>query len=114
MLKITVNNMGAFISKQPNGLYCRFSTVVDTVTDWNMTEEQYIEMRVQKAIKEAREDAIDTLKRWQRPFSEVKQRFQPGNHSIERFNEILKEMGDEGLTKEEIEYLKHMHDDESE
>jgi hypothetical protein len=104
--------MGGFIAKQPNGLYCRFSTVVDTVTDWNMTEEQYIDMCVQKAIKEAREDAIDTLKRWQRPFSEVKQRFQPGNHSIERFNEILQEMGDEGLTQEQIEYLKHMHDDE--
>ena len=29
--------MGAFISKQPNGLYCRFSTIVDTITHYNMT-----------------------------------------------------------------------------
>lgn len=99
--------MGAFISKQPNGLYCRFSTVVDTVTDWNMTEEDYIEMRVQKAIKEAREDAIDTLKHWQRPFDEVKQRFNPVNNTIEEFNEILHQMGDEdGLGEERIKNLK--------
>ena len=31
--------MGAFICKQPNGKYCRFSTVVDSITDYNMTEE---------------------------------------------------------------------------
>ena len=34
--------MGAYIAKQPNGLYCRFSSVVDSVTHWNMTEEDYI------------------------------------------------------------------------
>lgn len=106
--------MGAFISKQPNGLYCRFSTVVDTVTDWNMTEEQYIEMRVQKAMEEARKDAIDTLKRYQRPFSEVKERFFPANNTIEEFNAILKEMGDEeGLSQERIEELKHIYDDDN-
>ena len=34
--------MGAYIAKQPNGLFCRFSSVVDSVTHWNMTEEDYI------------------------------------------------------------------------
>ena len=106
--------MGAFISKQPNGLYCRFSTVVDTVTDWNMTEEQYIEMRVQKAMEEARKDAIDTLKRYQRPFREEKERFFPANNTIEELNAILKEMGDEeGLSQEHIEELKHIYDDDN-
>lgn len=106
--------MGAFIAKQPNGLYCRFSTVVDTVTAWNMTEEQYIEMRVQKAMEEARKDAIDTLKHYQRPFSEVKERFFPANNTIEEFNAILKEMGDEeGLSPERIEELKHIYDDDN-
>lgn len=101
--------MGGFIAKQPNGLYCRFSTVVDTVTDWNMTEEQYIDMCVQKAIKEAREDALDTLKNWVKPFDEVKNRFYPGNNTIEEFNAILHEMGDEeGLSEEQIEYLKSL------
>ncbi len=45
--------MGAFIARQPNGLLCRFSTVVDTVTHYNMTEEEYIEMCAEKAKKEA-------------------------------------------------------------
>lgn len=33
--------MGAFVAKQPNGLYCRFSSVVGTITDYNMTEKDY-------------------------------------------------------------------------
>ena len=32
--------MGAWYFKQPNGLYGRFSTVVDTVTDWNLTKDE--------------------------------------------------------------------------
>lgn len=31
--------MGSFIAQQPNGLYCRFSTIVDTVTHYNMTKD---------------------------------------------------------------------------
>ena len=34
--------MGAFIAKQPNGKYCRFSTIVDCPTHINMTKEDYI------------------------------------------------------------------------
>ena len=45
--------MAGFISKQPNGLYCRFSTVVDCPTDWNMTEEDYIELCKKRAEEEA-------------------------------------------------------------
>lgn len=31
--------MGAFVARQPNGLLCRFSTVTDCITNYNMTEE---------------------------------------------------------------------------
>lgn len=41
--------MGSFVCKQPNGKYCRFSTVVDTVTDYDMTEEDYVELCKEKA-----------------------------------------------------------------
>lgn len=34
--------MAGLIAKQPNGLYCRISTVVDAPTDWNMTEQDCI------------------------------------------------------------------------
>ena len=34
--------MAGFIVKQPNGLYCRFSTVVDCPTHYNITKEYYL------------------------------------------------------------------------
>ena len=36
--------MGAYIARQPNGLLCRFSSVVDAVTHYNYSEEEYIEL----------------------------------------------------------------------
>jgi hypothetical protein len=41
--------MGAFIARQPNGLLCRFSTVVDTITHGDLTDEEYIEMCAEEA-----------------------------------------------------------------
>lgn len=81
--------MGAFIARQPNGLLCRFSTVVDTVTNYNMTDEEYIEMCAERARKEARE----TIESYTRPFEEVKNRFIANNMTQEEFNRILLEMG---------------------
>ena len=49
--------MAGFVSKQPNGLYCRFSTITDCPTDWNMTENDYICLCKRKAEKEAKEVA---------------------------------------------------------
>lgn len=83
--------MGAFISKQPNGLYCRFSTVVDCPTHWNMTEEDYVEMCAERAREEARE----VLTRHLRPFEMVKEYFNPMNMTETEFERILKEMGDD-------------------
>ena len=80
--------MGAFIAKQPNGLYCRFSTVVDCPTHWNMTEEEYIEMCVERA----KEEAIIMLKKGVRPFEEVVAHFIPNNMTKTEFEKCLKEM----------------------
>lgn len=79
--------MGAFIARQPNGLLCRFSTVVDTVTDWNMTDDEYVLMHGRNV-----EDAIDTLEHHMQPFSEVKTQFQPNNMTNCEFENLLKEM----------------------
>ncbi len=73
--------MGAFIVRQPNGLLCRFSTVVDTVTHYNMTEEDYIEMCAEKA----REEARDVIKNYIRPFDEVKEYFVDNNMTEQEF-----------------------------
>ncbi len=80
--------MGSFIAKQPNGRYCTFSTVVDCPTYWNMTEEDYIELRADMA----REDAKQTLARYLRPFEMVKEYFRPMNMTEEEFNDCLNEM----------------------
>lgn len=86
--------MGAFIVKQPNGLYCRFSTVVDCPTDWNMTAEEYIELYVEMAVERAREEAKRTLEYHVRPFEWVKQHFVPITMSESEFEECLKEMSE--------------------
>lgn len=80
--------MAGFIARQPNGLICRFSSVVDTVTHYNMTEEEYIEMCAERA----REEARDTLKNYMKPFEWVKDYFHPNNMTQEEFDKILAEM----------------------
>lgn len=77
--------MGSFIAKQPNGLYCRFSTVVDCPTDWNMTEEDYIALCKEAAEQEARK----VLKNYVRPFDWVKDYFHPNNMTEEEFKCFL-------------------------
>lgn len=80
--------MGAFISRQPNGLLCRFSTVVDCPTDWNMTEEAYIEMCAEKA----REAAREVIKNHLQPFDMVKENYAPKNMSKKEFAKAVREM----------------------
>ena len=85
--------MGAFIAKQPNGLYCRYSSIVDNITHHNMTEEDYIELCVERA-KEILEKA--------KPFSEVLDSLYPDTkRDLRGMNKILKECGSEVLLKEE-------------
>ena len=80
--------MGAFISKQPNGLYCRFSTVTDCVTHYNMTEDDYVSW----IVESAKEEAKDILLYHTRPFEEVTENFMDNNISKKQFEGILKEM----------------------
>ena len=81
--------MGAFITRQPNGLLCRFSTVVDCITDYNMTEEEYIEM----AAERAREEARNAIKYHLKPFEWIDDYFCPGrNMTQEEFDSIKEEM----------------------
>lgn len=82
--------MGAFICRQPNGKLCRFSSIVDCITDYNMTEEEYIEMKAEQA----REDARHTIEHCLKPYSWIDEYFRPGNMSQEEFEKIKKEMED--------------------
>ena len=80
--------MAAFIAKQPNGLYCRFSLVVDCLTHWNMTAEEYVELCKQKAEREAREVLANHLQ----PFKAVEGHFRPLNMTREKFKEAVAQM----------------------
>ena len=80
--------MGAFIARQPNGLLCRFSSVVDCITDYNMTKEEYIEMCAEKA----REEARDVLDNYMQPFELVDKYFYPNNMTVEEHKRIMEEM----------------------
>ena len=82
--------MSGFIAKQPNGLYCRFSTIVDTVTHWNMTEEDYLN-NITETVS-CKEEGKDVLENYLRPFSEVIDRFVDNNMSQEEFDNLIKEM----------------------
>lgn len=80
--------MGAFICRQPNGKLCRFSTIVDSITAYNMTEEEYIEM----AAEQARENARYIIEHHLKPYSMIDEYFRPGEMSREEFEKIKKEM----------------------
>jgi hypothetical protein len=53
--------MGAMICKQPNGKYARYSSVVDDFTDINMTEDDYIQLCIERATENAIFEAKQTL-----------------------------------------------------
>lgn len=80
--------MGAFVTRQPNGLLCRFSSIVDCPTHYNMTDEEYIEMCAERA----REEARDVLENHLKPFEWLRDYFSPNNMTEEEFEKILKEM----------------------
>lgn len=82
--------MSGFISKQPNGLYCRFSTVVDCPTHYNMTRNDYLS-NITGTVSSV-ESATDILENYLKPFSEVVRRFLPNNMSADEFMDLLKIM----------------------
>lgn len=84
--------MGGFISKQPNGKYCRFSSIVDCPTHINMTFEDYVKIIEERGYthERAEEEAKDVVLNYIRPFEEVKQHFVPNNMTRKEFKEVLK------------------------
>ena len=69
--------MGRQIIKQPNGKYCVFSTVVDNVTDYDMTPEEIIEdwSKSFGDVSEKVNKIIDKLERGEKPYYQFTQTF---------------------------------------
>lgn len=82
----------SFIARKPNGLLCRHSSVVDCVTDYNMTDEECINLQVQRAKEQAERDTRTILEKYLQGIEEVKENFIPSNMSKKEFNKLLKDM----------------------
>ncbi|MDC4245664.1 hypothetical protein [Clostridium perfringens] len=63
--------MAGIIAKQPNGLYCRYSSIVDTITHYNFTEEEYLNNITGTVPNRA--EGIDVLENYLHPFEEVEE-----------------------------------------
>lgn len=98
--------MGSFIAKQPNGLYCRYSSVVDGLTHINMTLDDYIGYIMErrgKTKEAAYLEAIDTIDNYIQPFDRVIEEFDFWYNSREKLlSEIIK-MTTDGARYELIE-----------
>lgn len=82
----------SFIARQPNGLLCRYSSDTDCITDYNMTEEDYINLCKEQAAEAAEKEAKSILNYYVRPFSLVKDSFILGNMNEAELKKILKEI----------------------
>lgn len=80
--------MGAYIARQPNGLICRFSSITDTVTDYNLTEQEYIDM----CRRQAADEAIYEIRHAMHPYEDVISDFVPRNMTVAEFSKIRGEM----------------------
>lgn len=87
--------MGAAFIKQPNGLYCRFSTIVDSPTHWNMTKEEIKELLMKKAEEDIDKRIADLDKHpeWGWSFKDVLSHtfLENGNISKEDFERFKKD-----------------------
>ena len=84
----------SYIARQPNGLLCRFSSMVDAVTHINMSEEDYIELRAERAREEAKRDLED--KRFVKSFDCVLEDTRFDSMTYDEWQGCLKEMGYDG------------------
>lgn len=85
--------MAGMIAKQPNGLYCRYSGVVDTITHYNFTEEEYLN-NITGTVPN-REDGIDVLENYLHSFEEVEERLRlrlSDSESEEEVEELINDM----------------------
>jgi chloramphenicol O-acetyltransferase len=71
--------MGQQIVKQPNGKYCLFSSVVDSVTYYNMSAEEIVEVWTNDAKEEYErkvKEIIETLEEGGKPYYQFTQSYE--------------------------------------
>lgn len=75
------------IIKQPNGKYCIFSSIVDNVTFYNMTEQDIINERVKEAKEKIENDVKETI-------SKLNNGEKPYYQFTLSFDDMIKEISD--------------------
>lgn len=115
--------MGKLYAKQPNGNFCKLSSVVDAFTVINMSKEELIEMLTETnydmfgyRIKYEREDTLKKLDeeienpstdgRYLTTFEHCLEEIMMSNYTIDELRNELKEMGyEQWETFEPIDYM---------
>jgi len=87
--------MGAIYYKQPNGRFCRYSTICDAVTDYNMSEYDIIKLFVENAIDDAKK-FINNESNFH-DFNKLCDKFKDGNNwtgemSVKEFEKLKEKM----------------------
>lgn len=87
--------MSSCICKQPNGLYCRFSSIVDTMTHINMTFDDYINVLMERnhySREKAVEEATDIFKNYLHDYKECEDRILIKNETIKSREQLITKM----------------------
>lgn len=87
--------MGSCICKQPNGLYCRYSSIVETMTDINMTFEDYVKVLINRNGYQdwrAREEAKDIFDNYLHNYKEIVQHITLLNETKNSRSKLIKKM----------------------
>ena len=84
--------MGGIISRQPNGRYCRYSSVVETFTHINMTREDYINNFTGNVCNE--KDGVNTLERHLGNFPDVLSAVSENNMNFQELKDVFIKMID--------------------
>lgn len=85
------------LARQPNGKLCRWSTNTDSITDYNMSEDEYVEMCAERAREEAREVLQRHVHPWEYVFKMIDTAVKVGtsNDDVNTINKMLSEIGSE-------------------
>ncbi|WP_413487003.1 hypothetical protein [Carnobacterium maltaromaticum] len=93
------------ITEQPNGLYCRFSTITDCPTHYNMTFDDYVKVIQDGAyfdFEGAKKEALDIVTNYNYDFENTMGQFIPNNMTQEKFDLIYEAMHEEVNGKTEM------------
>jgi hypothetical protein len=87
------------IIKQPNGKYCLFSNIVDSITHYDMSEEEIVEVYVEEVREEYKrkvKNVINQLEKEEKPYHQFTMTF---DECIETIKEVHGEAEAENTRK---------------